>query len=64
VLLGLLFVFSVHVFITDYSCFAYNTSQFVPTECCFAGIKFIGITGYSFVLIVYIGITGLLVPGI
>jgi hypothetical protein len=44
-LLGLLFVFSVHVFITDYLCFAYNTSQFVPTECRFTRIKFIAITG-------------------
>jgi len=55
-----------HVYITDYLRVAYtrNTSTFFPTKCCCTGIKFIGITGHSFVLIVYVGIAGLLVCGI
>jgi len=63
---GTINLFSMHVYITDYLCVAYtyNTSTFFPTEYCCTGIKFIGITGHSFVLIVYVGITGLLVCGI
>jgi hypothetical protein len=61
---GTINLFSMCVFITDFLCFAYNTSTFVPTECCFTGIKFIGITENSIVLIVYVSITGLLVCGI
>jgi hypothetical protein len=52
------------VFITECLCLAYNTGTFVPTECCFTEIKFVRITGHSFVLIVYVSITGLLVCGI
>jgi len=61
---GTINLFSMHVYITDYLCFAYNTNIFVATKCCCTGIKFIGITGHSFVLIVNVGITGLHVWGI
>jgi len=36
---GTINLFSMHIYITDYLCFAYNTSTFVATECCCTGIN-------------------------
>lgn len=40
---GTINLFSMHVYITVYLCFAPKTSTFVANECCCTGITFIGI---------------------